>query len=175
MAMTKELNKQFRFMFKFSFFMLVVGLVLGVYSREVTRSLQSSLSMEQFLFAQNWIVMTHGHAMFYGGVIPLVLISLTYIYRDHFRGDGRALKKLRTAFIVYMVGALMTIALSTYKGSAYVFALIQDPLLSLDAINQSLFGGSTIIRELAFTIAHPTFAVGLIWYLAIVWKKTKED
>lgn len=161
--------------FRFALLMTFVGLALGVYGREITRPLMKVVGLDQQVWVQNWVVMTHGHALFYGMVVPMMLASATYIFRTDVEKDAGAVKSLRNAFVVYCIGALLMLSLSVYKGTTYVLAIANDPALTLEAVDNSLFGGSVMIRSILFTLVHPTYAVGLAWYLLRIRKSVRKS
>ena len=50
-----------------------------------------------------------------------------------------------------------------------------NPALTLEMVDQTLYGGSVMIRSLLYTLAHPLYAVGLCWYLLRLKKAVKAD
>ena len=159
--------------FRFALIMTIVGLVLGVYGREITRPLEKVMDLDQRVWVQNWIMMTHGHALFHGAAIPMMLAAATYIFREDLEKDEKAFSTLKKAFLVYMVGSVVMLILSVYKGTSYVLMIASDPMMTLEMVDETLFGGSIMLRSILFTLVHPTYATGLVWYLLRVRKAVR--
>jgi hypothetical protein len=66
------------------------------------------------------------------------------------------------------------LSLSIYKGTTYVLAIANDPTLSLEMVDATLFGGSIMLRSILFTLVHPLYATGLVWYLLRVRKAVRS-
>ncbi|MEE4195543.1 MAG: DUF2871 family protein [Anaerolineae bacterium] len=171
--MNKKMKQHIWMIFRFSLVMVIVGLVLGVYGREITRPLEKVMELDQRLWAQNWIMMTHGHALFHGAVVPMMLAAVTYIFREDLAKDENVLRTLKKAFVVYMVGSVLMLILSVYKGTTYVLTIAGNPALTLEMVDETLFGGSIMLRSILFTIVHPLYATGLVWYLLRVRKSLR--
>ena len=171
--MEKRTKQQIWTIFRFAIIMVIVGLVLGVYGREVTRPLAKVMGLDQRVWIQNFIMLTHGHAILHGAVIPMMLAAATYIFRADLEKDEKAFRALNKAFILYMVGSVLMLALSVYKGSAYVLTIAANPTMTLEMVDEALFGGSIALRSILFTIIHPLYAAGLIWYLLRVRKAVR--
>ena len=160
--------------FRFALIMTIVGLVLGVYGREITRPLEKVMDLDQRVWVQNWIMMTHGHALFHGAVLPMMLATATYIFREDLEKDEKAFSTLKKAFVVYMVGSVVMLILSVYKGTTYVLMIASNPMMTLEMVDETLFGGSIMLRSILFTLVHPTYATGLVWYLLRVRKAVRS-
>lgn len=171
--MTKDIKEHIWMIFRFALIMVILGLVLGVYGREITRPLEKVMELDQRVWVQNLVTMTHGHALFHGAMLPMMLAFAAYLFRDDISRDSRALGTMKKAFIVYMIGSVLMLALSTYKGTAYVLGIASDPTRTMEMINQSLFGGSIALRSILFTVVHPLYAAGLVWYLLRVRKAVR--
>lgn len=172
--MNKSIKQHIWMIFRFALIMVIVGLVLGVYGREITRPLEKVMGLDQRLWVQNWVMMTHGHALFHGAVLPMMLAVAAYIFREDITKDTKALTTLKKAFIVYMVGSVLMLVLSLYKGTSYVLMIANDPALTLEMVNETLFGGSIALRSILFAIVHPLYATGLVWYLLRVRKAVRS-
>ncbi len=168
--MNKDTKQQIWMIFRFALIMVIVGLVLGVYGREITRPLEKVMALDQRVWVQNWIMMTHGHALFHGAVIPMMLVVATYIFREDIEKNEKTYPTLKKAFIVYMVGSVLMLILSVYKGTAYVLSIASNPTFTLEMVDEALFGGSIMLRSILFTLVHPVYATGLVWYLLRVRK-----
>ena len=173
--MTKELKEHIWMIFRFALIMVIVGLVLGVYGREITRPLEKVMELDQRVWIQNLITMTHGHALFHGAMLPMMMAFAAYLFREDISQDSRALGTMKKAFIVYMIGSVLMLALSTYKGTAYVLGIAGDPTRTMEMVNESLFSGSIILRSILFAIVHPLYATGLVWYLLRVRKAVRSN
>lgn len=172
--MNKEIKLHIWMIFRFALIMVIVGLVLGVYGREITRPLEKVMALDQRAIIQNWVMMTHGHALFHGAVLPMMMAVVVYMFREDVVKDANALKTLKKAFIVYAVGSVLMLVLSIYKGTSYVLAIAIDPARTLEMVNETLFGGSIMLRSILFTIVHPLYATGLVWYLLRVRKAIRS-
>jgi len=173
--MTKEIKEHIWMIFRFALVMVIVGLVLGVYGREITRPLEKVMELDQRVWIQNLITMTHGHALFHGAVLPMMMAFSAYLFREDISHDASAPSTMKKAFIVYMVGSVLMLALSTYKGTAYVLAIAGDPTRTMEMVDRSLFGESIILRSILFTVVHPMYATGLVWYLLRVRKAVRSN
>ena len=172
--MNKKTKQHIWMIFRFALIMVIVGLVLGVYGREITRPLEKVMELDQRLWVQNWIMMTHGHALFHGAVLPMMMAAAAYIFREDITKDTNALSTLKKAFIVYMVGSVLMLVLSIYKGTTYVLVIANNPTLTLEMVDETLFGGSVMLRSILFTLVHPFYATGLVWYLLRVRKAVRS-
>lgn len=173
--MKKEIKEHIWMIFRFVLIMVIVGLILGVYGREITRPLEKVMGLDQRVWIQHLITLTHGHALFHGALLPMMMAFAAYLFREDIDQDSKALGTMKKAFIVYMIGSVLMLALSTYKGTAYVLGIAGDPTRTLEMINESLFGGSIALRSILFTIVHPLYATGLVWYLLRVRKAVRSS
>jgi hypothetical protein len=170
--MKHTISQHLKRVFVFSFVMVIVGLALGVYSREMLRPIEEALSFERLRLLQTQTFLSHGHAIFYGALIPIALAFVAFTLRDVL--DADRLRRLNRAFTVMMVGVVLVLGLSVYKSTATVVDLIGDPTQTLTHVDEALFGGSVMVRALAHTLAHPLLGVGIVWYVIVLWKVMRE-
>ncbi|GEM_PF-1685566 len=148
--------------------MLVAVMVMGVVYREVSKYYGSWLPEEMFILATHYLSLAHGHVLSLGVVIPsaILLVSLAI---DHVSGLGEgAVRSLRRAFVIYVIGSLAAISLLIYKGIGILYYYSQDPAGGLTAANEALFLGSHALREGLYGTAHLVMFAGLIYAVYVL-------
>jgi nitric oxide reductase large subunit len=166
--MNHPISQHLKRVFVFACVMIIVGLALGVYSREILRPIEEELPFERLKLLQTQTFLSHGHAIFYGALIPIALAFGAFTLRDALGADR--LRGLNRAFTLMMVGAVLVLGLSLYKNTVTVVDLIGDPTQTWAEVDEALFGGSGMVRALAHTLAHPLLGVGIGWYVIGLWR-----
>lgn len=171
MVITSSKEKLVVSMVRWALVLFIIGLVQGVYSREILRAVEGAgLNWPELEALRTRIFLGHGHTIFIGFLIPAVLAGITKVL-----GEGLTEKRVRSlsrAFLLVMIGTVITLALTVYTSSAIIFSTAggTDP----HAADRALFGGSPVLRAVLYTIAHPSMGVGLIWYTLVLLKGLRE-
>ena len=143
---------------KTSIYGLFLTLIIGLFVREFTRSLNQTISLYDFRVVSSFLELSHGHALIFFCIIPLSFALIFYIVKDKL-SDDFSFRKLSVFTGIMHFGLLATLLLMLYKGMAYVQHYQSVPDLS--KIDSSLFAGNRIIRILVFSISHIAMGVGL--------------
>ena len=168
--MQEKMNKTIVFLIRFSIVMLIVGLAIGFISQITAKVIFRSIPMEAQVFAERNMSNLHGHIIIIGFIVPMILAFATNFVKNNLAINKGRVKRLRIAFKCYIAGSITTLFLSTYKGLFYMIKLSQDISVPLDDIDGALFFGNQIFRSIIYSMAHPLFAFGLLWYLLILWR-----
>lgn len=168
--MQEKMNKTIVFLIRFSIVMLIVGLAIGFVNQITAKVIFRSIPMEVQVFAERNMSNLHGHIIIIGFIVPMILAFATNFVKNNLAINKGRVKRLRIAFKCYIAGSIATLFLSTYKGLFYMIKLSQDISIPLDDIDGALFFGNQIFRSIIYSIAHPLFAFGLLWYLLILWR-----
>ena len=163
----------FKVMVKYSLIMSILGLAIGVLYREFTKAYIAGFPLESQILVSYYLSLSHGHAFIVGVLIPLALLTSTYVLMKTEYMDSKDLSFLKKPFIVFVVGSLMMIGLLIYKGLGIVYFYAQNPEAGLTVADEKLFLGSKALRESLYGLAHLTMGIGLIWYIWMLFKHAK--
>lgn len=159
--MTLQLKQFFKNKIIFMSIMTFLGLALGVYYREFTRALLGDISLDKYTIITKTIGLNHGHFFILGLIFPIIFIFLLNLFKSDI--GEKKLRSLKKAFLIYIIGSLLTLSLMVIKGSSYVWVYsIEKSLLNIDS---KIILGESIFRPIAYTIAHVSLAVGVVWYM----------
>ena len=154
--------------------MVMMGLALAesFLAGIVSRSLLKTVSFDYRQLVSFQLFLSHGHIFILGVVIPIILAFFVRSLRaDLTDGEVRSLKR---GVGIYIAGSLLTLGLMLYKGYAYVLLFSAEPIFPLETIDSQLFGGNQLFRSLAYGLAHPLLALGLIWCLVVIYRAGKR-
>lgn len=167
--MQEKINKTIVFLIRFAIIMLLIGLMIGFLTWFISNIIFKDVPLEVRTFSEKNLRYLHGHIIIIGFVIPVILAFITNFVKNNIAINKGRVKRLRASFKIYIVGSIAVLTLSTYKGLFYMIKLSQDISISLDQIDSSLFFSSQIFRSISYSIAHPLFVFGLLWYLFVLW------
>lgn len=152
--------------------MTVIALLAGFLAGIVSNAMLKDVSFDYRQLVSLPLFLAHGHIFILGSVLPFGLAYFVRTMRaDLTNGEVRSLKR---GVWLYLAGAFSTLGLMLYKGYAYVFLFSAEPIFPLEEINNQLFGGNQIFRSLAYGLAHPLLAIGLIWCLVVIYRVGKR-
>lgn len=137
---------------------LFFTLLMGLLARELTRSAHKSIPINDFIIVSNSLEIAHGHILMLFVIIPLVFAVIVFVLKDRLDFESYG-KRIVVFTAIYHLGALITISLTIYKGFGHVY--LYETLKNLELADKSLFGGSSILRIVLYSIAHITMAVGV--------------
>lgn len=143
---------------KTSIFGLFFALLMGLFVREMTRGLKGSISLYDFDVVSGFLELAHGHALVFFCIVPLVLGLIFFLLKDQLTSDI-SYSKLSMFTGIMHLGMMLTLILMIYKGLAYVSGYQTTP--DLTQIDANLFGGITVLRALAYAVAHISMTVGV--------------
>lgn len=137
---------------------LFLTLLMGLLSRELTRSAHKSIPISDFIIVSNSLEIAHGHILMFFVVIPLVFAVIVFLLKEKLDFDryGRIILIFTG---IYHLGALLSISLTIYKGFGHVY--IYESVKNLELADKYLFGGVSALRIILYSVAHITMAVGV--------------
>ena len=120
--------------------------------------------------------LSHGHTTLILGVLPLCFaasLHLSRIYGGREIGAGA----LKAFFWLYTAGGVGTLAIVVYRGYASFSAIrgriaAGEPLTSglMQEVQDELFGGSRLVKGLAYGLTHTVLAVGAGILIFHLWR-----
>jgi len=175
--MTLDLPLHYRrfylFFIRFALLMLVVGGLAGILFQEMTKHLGfDSVEPGVRLEAVYHLALLHGHAFLIGVLMPIAWVGMLHIGMK-LGGTEISQRAMRWVVWTYVPGALSVLALITYKGMYYVMRVSAGDR-DFDAIHGGLFGGSRLLRGLAYGLSHTIATVGLFIFGWVLWRSLKK-
>ena len=147
----------------FSLVMLIVGMLSGVYTREVLRLVEKGMTdYQSFLIVSQNAYGVHGHILMLGSVLPAMLALIANAVKSDVKTF--CVRCLKYASILMMVGTVFTLTLAVYKQSFTMFVLISNPDIAISQIDCALFWENSVIRSVCYMTAHSVLAIGLFWF-----------
>ena len=158
--MERQTKKMVFGIIKFALIMILFSLAFGVAYREISRPFVEGLTLDIKQTVIHQLGLVHGHSLSLGFLVPVALAFITHFLTKSL--TEKKLKSLKRAFIVYIIGLILSLGLMIFKGVSIV--VMYSPNGGFEGLDESLFFGNAILRSLLYTIAHLTYAVGLVWY-----------
>jgi len=158
---------------RFAIIMLIVVLIVGLFYREYSRKFLFKYPMTTQTSVGHHLSLAHGHTALLGTIIPFFLAFLIFIIKGSDR-DNEIFRTLKKVFGFYIIGALASLFLLYYKGSAIIYLFQRSPELSLEAIDKTLFFGNELLRLLLYFLSHTIFGVSLVYFLGMVFIRLKK-
>ncbi len=168
---------------RFAAISLVVGLLLGVASTEAQKrhryaerpgvvegDRRVALDLPPGLMWEATIDLriSHGHFVLLGAVVPLCFVGALALV--HAAGGGVASPGvLRASEVLYVVGATGAMALVLYKG-IHLVAHVRGGDFDLARAHATLFGGSRLLKGLAYGVSHTLLAAGAGLFAWALWR-----
>jgi hypothetical protein len=114
------------------------------------------------------LAMVHGHSFLIGVAIPMAVLLMLHL--SLMLGGGVAPEGLlKWGTWLYLPGAASAILLMLYKGYHFVMGL-RGGQFDFMLMNESLYGGSHLLRMAIYTVSHVAMAFGLGFLAVAVWK-----
>jgi hypothetical protein len=146
---------------------IILVLLAGLYTRELTKQLAQQVSAEQFELATHYLQLLHGHFLMLFGIIPTMMGVFGFMAKEYFTKNEKKARKLILFMSIYHLGAFLSISLLFYKATFHVITF--KALGSLDAADKALFGGSEVLRAILYGLSHTIMAVALVGLIIYIW------
>lgn len=174
MEWTPAYRRFFRAILRFALVMLVVGGVTGVAYQELTKSLSYEI-LEPGLRIEGLqrLAILHGHSFLIGTVMPMVWLLMLYLALK-LGAPPVSARGLAWVYWTYVPSAVSVVALILYKGIHFVLE-IRAGNRDFDAINQGIFGGSKLVRGLAYGGSHTLATVALLIFSVCMWRSLSRS
>ena len=112
-------------MVRFASIMLIVGLVVGLFYREYSRKFLFTYPLQTQLSVGHHLSLAHGHTFLLGMVLPLALALVIVLLRNIHAGNDDLFGVLHRVFTFYMIGAVASLLLLYYKGTALIYLFLK--------------------------------------------------
>ncbi|HOJ64854.1 MAG TPA: hypothetical protein PLE45_10595 [Spirochaetota bacterium] len=169
--MQEKMGKTIVFLIKFSIIMLIIAISIGFIYRIASYIFLRDVPLEFQVFSDKNLAFLDINIVIIGFLIPLSLAFIVSYVRSNIALNLGRIKRIRTAFKIYITGTIIIIVVSIYKIVMYFIKLSTKNITqSLDEIERSLFFGSEILRGLINSLSYPLFVFGLLWFLFVLWK-----
>lgn len=138
---------------------LPVVLLAGVFARELTRITAQGLSADALQEATLLVLLGHGHAFVLLCIVPALFAGAASFAGPHI--PAASLRWLSVSSGLYLAGSLVTVLLILYRGFFHLALL--GSTASINPGDAALFGGSALLRAVAYGLVHLMMGVGLVW------------
>ena len=172
--MDQELKSLLAKIARFAIIMIIVGLVVGVFYREYSKKLLFKFPLDTQVFVGRHFSLAHGHTILLGAAIPLLLGLLAFLLQEFDGKKSEMYRLLSKVFNFYMIGAIASLILLYYKGSAFIYIFRKNPAESFNVIEKSLFFGIDLLRIFLYLIFHAIWGVSLIYFVGVLFPKFKK-
>jgi hypothetical protein len=160
---------------KFSITMMIVALLMGIMFQESAKKapISAALPAGAHLEAVINLALVHGHVFLIGALIPL---ALTWMLHLAFTLGHQPVseKSLKIGSMLYLPGSVLAVILMLYKGYHYIIG-VRLGQTNLEALNDSFFFGSHVLRAIAYGTTHTAMAIGLAIIVIGIWKSLKTE
>lgn len=146
-----------------------VGLISGILYQESTRKVTyDMLAPGANWEAVNHLALVHGHTILIGVVIPVVVVVMIHLV---LRMGGQVLApwSVRWGGWLYLIGAVAAVLLMIYKGYHFVLS-VRMGVLDFETLDHTFFGGSHLVRAIAYGLSHTILSTGLGILLVGIWR-----
>jgi hypothetical protein len=172
--MDQELKSLIAKIVRFAIIMIIIGLVIGIFYREYSKKLLYKFPLDTQVLVGHHFSLAHGHTILLGAVIPLLLALLAFLVYECYEKKSEMFRLLRKVFNFYMIGAIASLILLYYKGSAFIYIFQKNPAQSLNVIDKNLFFGIDLLRIFLYLICHAIWGVSLIYFVGVLFPKFKK-
>jgi len=167
MELSSDYKKIIRFLLQFAAIMLIIGLLLGLITRETGRLVPfSTLSAGYNIQTRQSAEIVHGHTILTCTVLPVVMAAMLLFGKMIGGGEIRT-RSLQISIGMYIVGILPSLTLLFYKG-IHTIVLAKDSAsngtVDFEKVDGDLFGGIIGLRSALYGIFHILFTCGLAMF-----------
>ncbi len=155
--MNDALKKFLRLNILVAVFSVFIFLATGFFIREFNEPYLEGLPYETYKVASSLTGFFHGHIFLLLVVVPLLTALMTFPASEHL--SPRSIKILKIFNLIYLVGAVGTLALLIYKGCSMVTGW--DAIHDTGLLDKSFFHANKAIRSSLYGIIHLLMATGL--------------